>query len=47
MTEGKVITCRAAVLWEVGGPFVVEDIQVQPPGKGEIRVKIVASGIVN
>lgn len=47
MTEGKVINCRAAVLWEVGGPFVIEEIQVQPPGKGEIRVKIIASGIVN
>jgi len=45
MTEGKIINCRAAVLWEVNGPFVIEEIQVQPPGKGEVRVKIIASGI--
>lgn len=47
MTECKVISRREAVLWEVGGPFVVEEIQVQPPGKSEVRVKIVTSGIVN
>lgn len=47
MSEGKVINCRAAVLWQKDGPFVIEDIQVQPPGPGEVRVKIIASGIVN
>lgn len=47
MTDGNIINCRAAVLWEKGGPFVIEEIQVEPPGKDEVRVKIVASGIVN
>lgn len=47
MTEGKVINCRAAVLWEVGGPFVIENIDIQPPQKNEVRVKIVATGIVS
>lgn len=46
MTEGKVINCRAAILWEKGGPFVVEEIQVQPPRTDEVRVKMIASGIV-
>ncbi|XP_037032947.1 alcohol dehydrogenase class-3 chain L-like [Bradysia coprophila] len=45
MTEGKVITCKAAVLWEKGAPFVIEEIQVQPPGRNEVRVKMIASGI--
>jgi len=47
MSEGKVITCRAAVTWALGEPFKIEEIQVEPPKKGEIRVKITASGIVN
>ncbi len=46
MTEGQIINCKAAVLWEKGGPFVIEEIQVQPPGKNEVRVKMIATGIV-
>lgn len=46
MSVGKVITCRAAVLWQTGGPFVIEEIQVQPPRKDEIRIKNIATGIV-
>jgi S-(hydroxymethyl)glutathione dehydrogenase / alcohol dehydrogenase len=46
MNQGKVITCKAAVIWEAGGEFVVETIQVDPPKKGEVRVKIVSTGIV-
>lgn len=47
MTEGKVITCRAAVSWAANEPLKIEEIQVDPPKKGEVRVKIVASGIVS
>jgi len=46
MTEGKVITCRAAVSWAVDEPFRIEEIQVEAPKKGEIRVRIIATGIV-
>lgn len=44
-TTGKTIKCRAAVAWEAGKPFVVEEIEVAPPKAHEIRIKICASGI--
>ncbi|KAI3635228.1 hypothetical protein MIR68_006794 [Amoeboaphelidium protococcarum] len=44
-TEGKIIKCKAAVSWEAGKPFSVEDIEVQPPRRGEVRVKIYATGV--
>lgn len=47
MTEGKVITCKAAVAWAAKEPLLVEEIQVGPPQKGEVRVKILATGVVS
>src|ERR1700738_4209927 len=44
-TVGEVINCRAAVLWEQKQPLVIETIQVTPPRSGEIRVKMVATGL--
>ncbi|XP_014679164.1 PREDICTED: alcohol dehydrogenase class-3-like [Priapulus caudatus] len=44
-TAGKVITCRAAVAWAEKQPLSIETIQVAPPQAGEVRVKIVATGI--
>ncbi|XP_029868682.1 alcohol dehydrogenase 1 [Aquila chrysaetos chrysaetos] len=44
-TSGKVIRCRAAVAWAVGKPLSVEEVEVSPPKAGEVRVKIVATGI--
>ncbi|KAE8630773.1 hypothetical protein XENTR_v10000952 [Xenopus tropicalis] len=44
-TAGKVIKCTAAVVWEPGQPFSIEDIEVAPPKAHEVRVKIVASGV--
>lgn len=41
------ITCKAAVVWAKTEPFVIEDIQVDPPKKGEVRVKVIATGIVS
>jgi len=43
--EGKVITCKAAVAWEPKAPLVIEDIEVAPPKRGEVRIKIVATGV--
>jgi len=40
-----VSTVRAAVVHEVGGPFVVEDIELAPVGPGEVRVRMAASGV--
>lgn len=47
MTEGKVITCKAAVSWAAKEPLSIEDIQVEPPKAGEVRIKILATGVVS
>jgi len=44
-TEGKVITCKAAVAWEAKTPLVIEDIEVDPPKAHEVRVKVLSSGV--
>ncbi|KAJ1869819.1 NAD/NADP dependent alcohol dehydrogenase, partial [Coemansia sp. RSA 990] len=43
--EGKPITCKAAVAWEAGKPLSIEEIEVAPPKAGEVRLKVVATGI--
>lgn len=45
MTAGQTINCKAAVCWGAGQDLVVEDIEVAPPRKGEVRVKILYTGI--
>eukprot|EP01091_Cochliopodium_minus_P011904 TRINITY_DN3494_c0_g1_i1.p1 TRINITY_DN3494_c0_g1~~TRINITY_DN3494_c0_g1_i1.p1 ORF type:complete len:378 (-),score=127.94 TRINITY_DN3494_c0_g1_i1:60-1193(-) len=42
---GKPITCRAAVAWEAKKDLVIEEITVDPPKKGEVRIKLSATGI--
>ncbi|XP_040607663.1 alcohol dehydrogenase 1-like isoform X1 [Mesocricetus auratus] len=44
-TAGKVIKCKAAVLWETHKPFSIEDIEVAPPKAHEVRIKMVATGV--
>lgn len=44
-TAGKVIKCKAAVLWELQKPFSIEEIEVAPPKAQEVRIKILATGI--
>ncbi|XP_054239300.1 alcohol dehydrogenase 1-like [Indicator indicator] len=44
-TSGKVIRCKAAVAWAVGKPLSVEEVEVAPPKAGEVRIKMVATGI--
>ncbi|KVI12340.1 Alcohol dehydrogenase, C-terminal [Cynara cardunculus var. scolymus] len=34
-TQGKVITCKAAVAYEPNKPLVIEDVEVAPPQAGE------------
>ena len=41
----ETITCRAAIAWKAGAPLSVEEVQVAPPEAGEVRVKIVATGV--
>lgn len=45
MTEGKVITCKAAVAWGPKEPLSLETIEVDPPRKGEVRIKIEYTGV--
>uniref|UniRef100_A0A6J0UH90 alcohol dehydrogenase n=1 Tax=Pogona vitticeps TaxID=103695 RepID=A0A6J0UH90_9SAUR len=44
-TAGKVIKCKAAVIWEPKKPINVVEIEVAPPKAHEVRVKMVATGI--
>ncbi|KAK2718016.1 alcohol dehydrogenase class-3-like [Artemia franciscana] len=42
---GKVITCKAAVAWKAKEPLSIETVEVAPPSKGEVRIKILATGV--
>lgn len=44
-TEGKTITCKAAVAWEAGKPLTLEDVEVAPPQAHEVRVKVTYTGV--
>ncbi|CAG8488970.1 9177_t:CDS:10 [Ambispora gerdemannii] len=44
-TVGQVIKCKAAVAWEPAKPLSIEEIEVAPPKKGEVRVKIFATAV--
>ncbi|QLQ79174.1 hypothetical protein HG537_0B05210 [Torulaspora globosa] len=39
-TEGKPITCIAAVAYEAGKPLTVEEIIVEPPRAHEVRIRV-------
>lgn len=41
----KVIKCKAAVAWAAKEPLSIETIEVAPPKAGEVRVKILATGV--
>ena len=41
----QVIKCRAAVAWAAKEAFRVEEVEVQPPRAGEVRIKILATGV--
>jgi len=41
----ETITCKAAIAWEAGKPLSIEEVQVAAPKAGEVRVKIVATGV--
>jgi len=40
-----IIKCKAAVAWAVNEPLSIEEIDVMPPKAGEVRIKIIASGV--
>jgi len=43
--QGKPITCKAAVAWEAQKPLLIETVEIAPPKKGEVRVKLKATGV--
>nr|CAB3499883.1 unnamed protein product [Digitaria exilis] len=44
-TRGKPIKCKAAVAWAPGEPLVMEEVEVAPPGRLEVRVKVIFTSI--
>jgi len=44
-TVGKVIQCRAAIAWQAKSPLSLETIEVDVPKAGEVRIKIIATGV--
>jgi len=44
-TVGKTIQCKAAVAWEAKAPLKIEDIEVDPPRAGEVRMKVNFTGV--
>ena len=40
MNDLQIIECKAAVAWEANKPLSIETIQVEPPRKGEVRIKV-------
>ena len=44
-TVGKVIQCKAAVAWEAKAPLKIEEIEVDPPRAGEVRMKVNFTGV--
>lgn len=44
-TAGKEIICKAAVAWEPNKPLTIETITVQAPKCGEVRIKILSTGV--
>ena len=39
------IRCRAAVAWSASEPFKLEEVEVSPPRAGEVRIKLLATGV--
>lgn len=43
--SNSVIKSKAAIAWGPNKPLTIETVDVMPPQKGEVRVRIVASGV--
>lgn len=44
-TAGKVIKCKAAVVWNAGEELKIENVEVGPPKAHEVRIHILYTGI--
>lgn len=43
--SAETIRCKAAVAWKAGAPLSIEDVDVAPPQKGEVRIRLLATGV--
>lgn len=43
--SNQIIKAKAAIAWGPKQPLTIEEVDVMPPQKGEVRVKIIASGV--
>lgn len=43
--DQKIITCKAAVAWGPKMPLSIETVEVAPPKIGEVRIRIVSTGV--
>jgi S-(hydroxymethyl)glutathione dehydrogenase/alcohol dehydrogenase len=39
------VTVKAAVCYEFGKPLVVEDVVLDPPGTGQVKVRVAATAV--
>lgn len=44
-TQGMPIYCRAAVAWEPSEPLKIETVEVDVPKQGEVRIKVLHTGV--
>lgn len=44
-TAGKAIRCKAAVAWAAGEPLKIEEVEVAPPQKDEVRIKVLYTAL--
>lgn len=44
-TRNKPIQCKAAVAWEAGKELSIEEVTVDPPKKGEVRLRVLYTGV--
>lgn len=45
MAQVQSIKCKAAIAWGPGQPLSIEEVEVMPPQAGEVRLRIVATGV--
>ncbi|MFM5323288.1 S-(hydroxymethyl)glutathione dehydrogenase/class III alcohol dehydrogenase [Aeromonas veronii] len=45
MAQVQSIKCKAAIAWGPGQPLSIEEIEVMPPQAGEVRVRVIATGV--
>ncbi|RWS06364.1 alcohol dehydrogenase class-3-like protein [Dinothrombium tinctorium] len=44
-SDAQTIRCRAAICWAPNQAITVEEVEVDPPKAGEVRIKVLANGI--